>query len=492
MKSTKRYSFYKIGFLSTALICAMLFSFCGKENTIYSYAYTKAAGTVKPESAKIRSEANTSSESVAGVKQSEKVTIIDETKDSAGNVWYKVEVDNKTGYIRADLVTKEKTEAAAQTTSNKTESTETPKVTETPAEVTASSVSSGTVTEASINVRKGPAATDAVVVNAKSGTVVSITGEAKGADGKTWYQVSFLNNNKEVTGFVRSDLLKTSSESVGEETTETEVAPEGTTEESATQPPVPETPENYSEISNVVGSRIIPEGTDISQMNIDESVLLEWQSGNYYLLYTKGTDGTDSWYLYDVGGNTFQKVENLVPNDSEGETDSTGTILGDKGNVVIIILAVLLIIMIILCTVMFLKVRQYKSYGDEGEDDEEDDEEDEDEDDDEPTRVKRSRWKSRNFLKAEEDNEDEDDEEDDEEEDEEEEEEIPVKRSAKKAPIKKLPQSSKTQVQQPTPKPIPKPTPKPAESTPKYQMDLDEDDDEFEFGFLNMDSKDDL
>jgi hypothetical protein len=41
---------------------------------------------------------------------------------------------------------------------------------------------------------------------------LTVTGQATGTDGKTWYQISFISNSVEVTGFIRSDYVALSGE----------------------------------------------------------------------------------------------------------------------------------------------------------------------------------------------------------------------------------------------------------------------------------------
>lgn len=428
MKSTRReFSWLYQAGRAVLILAVFVLLAAGKNYTILSHA--QASATVKAASAKVRSGADTGSDVVAGVKKDDVLTVTGEKTDGQGYTWYEVIVDGNTkGYIRADLVDKSGSLEKAPTV-KKTEETAA-KVTETAADVTESSYTSGSIIAESVNVRKGPSATDAVVASVKKDTVVSITGEAKGADGKPWYQVTCLNNNNEVTGFIRSDLLTPSAESAETESPEAEgtEAEDGSEGDELQPEDLPaEEPENHTEISNVVSSRIIPDGMKIEDMKIDADTLAGWQSGNYFMLYTKDTDGVDAWYLYDIAQGISQKLDTSVFGGGEDKPEDTG--LGDTGKLIVIILAALLIVMIIVCTVLFIKLRSDR-WDDEDEEEEDDEEEEEDEDD---GRVKRGKWKPRNFLRV-------DDEE--EEEDEDEEEEIPVRRPVKKAPPKQAPRKT--------------------------------------------------
>lgn len=427
MKSTKISSFLSRTGRAAAVLALAVCLAAGKDNTILSHA--QASATVKAGSAKIRSSADKGSDVVVGVKKDDKLSVTGEKTDSEGYTWYEVVVDGSTkGYIRADLVDKSGTIEKSDKSVNQEEPAA--KFTETSAEVTSSSHTSGSVIPDSANVRKGPATTDAVVGSVKKGTTLSITGEANGSDGSIWYQISFTNNGSEATGFILSDLVEPSGDAAGseEETLGAEgEAGEGEpgSEDIPEEQPVTE-PENGTEISNVVSSRIIPEGMDLTEMEIDAQTLEGWQSGNYFLLYTKGTDGSDAWYLYDIAQGTSQKIDNLVSDGSEDENE--GLSLGGTGKLIVIILAALLIIMIIVCTVLFLKLRSDR-WDDEA--DEDDDEDDEDDDDD--TRVRRNKWRPKNFIQ--EDDEDEEDEEEDDE-------EVPVRRPVKR-PVAQQPAPQK-------------------------------------------------
>ncbi len=61
----------------------------------------------------VRSGAGTSKGVVTVVYQNEKVTVTGQTKDSSGNIWYKIKTaSGKTGYIRSDLLKAATTSAA--------------------------------------------------------------------------------------------------------------------------------------------------------------------------------------------------------------------------------------------------------------------------------------------------------------------------------------------------------------------------------------------
>ena len=71
-----------------------------------SRAYQPTVGIVSAAAAKVRKEPSTSSDVVGSLLKGSSVTITDEVTDSAGSMWYKVTVENSTGYIRSDLLIK--------------------------------------------------------------------------------------------------------------------------------------------------------------------------------------------------------------------------------------------------------------------------------------------------------------------------------------------------------------------------------------------------
>lgn len=387
-----------------------------------------ATGTVTAESAMIRSKAGISGEKLAGVVKNDTLDVISKTTGEDGNTWYQVHVNGSTkGYIRADLVTVSGDVATASGTTEEAAGMEltaaqTDQSTETTATVTESSVTSATVSKASINVRKGPATTDAIVAgNIKQGTVLSVTGETTGSDGKLWYQVSFESNGSALTGFVRYDIVDVST-------------PEPTEEEPAEETPetqAPEEPEaGGAEINRVITSRILPEGANIADMTIDESTLQSWQAGRYYLLYLVNPDGSKEWYLYDLDSHIFNPMYQRTEGDAGGEAAGTdsGSGFGTTAKIIVAILAVIVVILIGIIVLLVLKLRNQEEDWDDYGDEDDDDEEEEDEAD---SHVNSRAWRPRNFLRS--SDEEEEDEEEDEDEDEDEEEEIPKKRPVRRA-----------------------------------------------------------
>lgn len=211
-----------------ALLAAMVLWLTADIFSIASRADSQ--GQVTATSAKVRSEASTSSASVASAFKDEVVTITGEVQGADGKVWYAVTTSkNVKGYIRSDLVQKIDGSTPPQQTS----------APETPAQVTEVNPVSATVTSTTpVRVRSNASTTSQILTTVTDGTVLTVTGQATGADNKLWYHVTFISNNADVTGFVRSDYVKLSGDLNPVTQTPT---PEATPEpEQPTPEPVPE------------------------------------------------------------------------------------------------------------------------------------------------------------------------------------------------------------------------------------------------------------
>jgi len=174
----------------------------------------QAADTVKIKvaGANIRKEATTDSEIVGNVKKDSELTVLSQVTAADGKVWYQVKVDaNTNGYIRFDLVNFIADTGANQTTGGNTGTT-------TPinnANVTEVVPVSGTVKGAeTVRVRSDAdtKSNDNVVASAKKGTALTVTGTTSASDGKTWYRVKFVEDGKEINGFIRADYIELAGE----------------------------------------------------------------------------------------------------------------------------------------------------------------------------------------------------------------------------------------------------------------------------------------
>ncbi len=186
-------------------------------------SHAQSQGKVTASSANIRKEANPSSQVLGSAAKDANLTINHQTKGSDGNTWYQVFVNAETlGYIRADLVTitdgstpntVTSTGTSSTTTPNTGTSGTTPSNNETPTEVTAVAPVSASVKGGNqVRVRSNASTTSQIVTTVERGSVLTVKGQATGADSKVWYQVEFISNGAQVSGFIRSDYVDISGE----------------------------------------------------------------------------------------------------------------------------------------------------------------------------------------------------------------------------------------------------------------------------------------
>lgn len=356
-------------------------------------AYTETAGIVSADAAKVRKEPNTSSDVVAGLLRGSTVMVTDEVTDSAGMVWYKVNVENNTGYIRSDLLIKATTSTGNTTTSDTTASNTATQTESKPEPTTAKAIAE---TKAYVNfesarVREGASTNHEIVGSAVENTPVVITGEAKGNDGKLWYQVKYNNAaGREVTGFIRSDLLtigeppaeETPAEETEEETAEGEAEGEAAAEGEGTE-------------AGAEGEGT--ENTEVSEeTQVEEPAPEETVKPDYEMVYTQNNEGVDEWYLYDNINGTRQTLAGLMAAAEAGTNQSAATAKQmSTQKIIIIVLAVIVAILAVTVTLLLFKIKDFYDEGyedyDEDEVDEEDEEEDEDDEEEEISVVRKKR-----------------------------------------------------------------------------------------------------
>ena len=211
-KTVQRTSKFKAfwGMLALVLVLgAGLFA----ENLAF-VSHAESAAKVTASSAKIRKSADSSSEVIGSAAKDKTISIKSQTKGADGYTWYEVYVDaNTLGYIRSDLVSITDGSTPPSSSTTTTAATPAPAVNETPVDVTAVEPVSATVTGGqSVRVRSNASTTSQIVTTAENGMALTVTGQAAGTDGNTWYQVNFIANNTEVTGFIRSDYVALSGE----------------------------------------------------------------------------------------------------------------------------------------------------------------------------------------------------------------------------------------------------------------------------------------
>ncbi len=347
--------------------------------------------TVIASAAKIRATASTSSDVLAGVKSGDTLSICGQTTGEDGKVWYQVYVNADTkGFIRSDLIQKNSEGTIATVPNENANANASASTTTTTTTTTAVDRKNVTVVTNGVRIRKGASTQHDVVATANRGMVLTITGETSGSDGKVWYQVVFSYNNKEITGFIRSDLVTSenvpNTPAVSEITGTEETPAETVTEEPATEQPsepVAEEPEAEPEDENA----------NIILMNVEEEVyvlpefeqiILKWEdqninafkNGKFYLFYAQKQSGETGWFLYDSENGVYQRY---VYDTADATVPSSGALSGSL--LPILILGVVVVILLVVIVLMFLKLREYTM--DYYDDDDEEYDDDEDEEDDE-------------------------------------------------------------------------------------------------------------
>ena len=284
-------------------------------------SHAESAAKVTASSAKIRKSADSSSEVIGSASKDKTISIKSQTKGADGYTWYEVYVDaNTLGYIRSDLVsiTDGSTPSSSSgTTTTTTTATPAPTVNETPVEVTAVEPLSATVTGGqSVRVRSNASTTSQIVTTAENGMALTVTGQATGTDGKTWYQITFISNSIEVTGFIRSDYVALSGE---------------------LQAPVEEQPAEEQPVEEQ------PEDTQTTSKDWDTQL--------------QG----DAWYLLDMAGQKQYKIEDLF-NSIDQITEINAQFDTDQKKLksqkaVIIVLVILLVFLAAAVTLLIFKIK---------------------------------------------------------------------------------------------------------------------------------------
>jgi len=160
-----------------------------------------ANGKVTATSANVRKEADKNSDAVGGLLKNDTFVVKGQTTGADGKIWYLIVFGNgKEGYVRSDLVSVDGEVGTVGNTTTTTPSVQT-------SGVTKLNPVSGSVTGKTVNIRAGAGADTDKVSSVNKGDVLTIIGQATGSDDKVWYQVTFISNNKEVTGFIRSDYV---------------------------------------------------------------------------------------------------------------------------------------------------------------------------------------------------------------------------------------------------------------------------------------------
>ncbi len=448
----------KKGLYILAGIAIMVYVLLFGGNAMVSYAAEIRTIT----DAKIRSEADTGSAQVGSAPQGTTLSVLGETQGADNNTWYQVSVNGQTGYIRKDLT--EDVDGGSEASGT----------------VAQTDITSGVIGGSSATVRKGPSTSAGKAAGVEAGATVKITGEALGDDGSTWYQVDVDGQS----GFIRSDLFDEAgfAREGGEEG-----IPEGEGEDGGEETPEepaeggeeePAEPEGGTRVVNVLSSKVIPDGVDIEDMEINADTLAGWVSDEYYLLKTKTEEGQEDYYIYILSSGKLEKLK-------LAGSGSLSSVMEGSGKFIVIGVGVLVVILIIICIMLAVKLRGYQGYdgygGGRGYDDD-DEEEYDDEDDEEYDDDDEEEYDDEDDEEYDDDDEEEYDDDEYDEDDEEDERPVRKRRWSPKNFLSRRDEYEEEEEDE-------------EDEDDGYDDEDDEeylDDDDFEFEFLNMDGKDDF
>ena len=292
----------KITYIVCGVLCCVFMWFMF---TTESYAFTRTTGEVTGSSVKVRLSASTDAEVVASVKAGDELDVTDAVNGTDGKVWYKIAVSaDKVGYIRSDFVKLEGGEQAPSTTT-------TPGTTQ----VTPMDDCQGHTNTNNVKVREQASTGSREIDRLNQDIVFDILGTAQDVDGKTWYQVSYIDDGVGINGFIRSDLV--------------------TMMEKEEEP--------------------LPEGEVIELEDPDEEEpAVPTPEKNYEAVFTTDENGQYVWYLYDRTAGQRYKVDQLLQVDKEDQEKLDSLSGANFGLKIALIISVCLLIMMIVAVVFYI------------------------------------------------------------------------------------------------------------------------------------------
>lgn len=260
-----------------ALMAAMVMTVSLLAGSFSLQVQAETTGKVTATSANVRKTADKNSDAVGGLLKNDTFSVQGKVTGNDGKVWYLITFGSGTqGYVRSDLVSVDgEVETVTNTTTNTT-NTNTNTNTNTTVQttgITRLNPVSGTVNGKTVNIRAGAGTTYSKVASVNKGTVLTITGQATGSDNKVWYQVTFISNNKEITGFIRHDYV----DPAGDLTPYTEPNTQPEPDVPSTEPDEPSVP------STEPDEPAVSEPKDWETEQLDGKwMLVENSSGKYY------------------------------------------------------------------------------------------------------------------------------------------------------------------------------------------------------------------
>lgn len=301
--------------------------------------------------AKVRSSASTSASQITSYAQNTTISIRGQVQGSDGYTWYEIWTDADTlGYVRSDLV--EITDGTTPPTSTNTSQPGT----NNQSQATVSRVNpiSATVKGGdNVRIRSNATTNSQIVANVQSGLVLTVNGQANSLDndGKVWYQVSYISDSTEVSGFIREDYVTLSGELTPYTEPENDPGTEPDPEVTPETPPQPETSKEYDtvehdgtwyvkipggqeydiaallEVNNYMSEQAGAEKRVKSQKVVIVILvfLLIAAAGAIGFLVYKIRDMMDSAYFNAVEHETLRRRSAQAGQSGRGQTDKKGT-----------------------------------------------------------------------------------------------------------------------------------------------------------------------
>ena len=283
-------------------------------------SFATSTGVVNTETARMRAEANTTSNIVALVSQDEKVEILEKSGD-----WYKVKYKDNTGYIYAQYVdnkdkkdeqstnntTAQNNTVSNITVNNETENNNTVENTQTSVEVS-TTTETNTADEKIIenntqilvvedaSLKLVPLINSTEIKSLKANTPVTVLDYANG-----WYFV----NSEDAQGWVRKEKLDTLKQ--------TQKESESKTEETAVEDTTTETEEKTETKTT---KYVNVEKANLREKASKDSSTVKSISKNTAVTVV-GTEGT--WSKVEVDGKTGYILSELLSSDKVKETTNT-------------------------------------------------------------------------------------------------------------------------------------------------------------------------
>lgn len=289
---------------------------------------------VKSDNTRIRNSASTDSDVMQAVNAGDRLDVVSEEKDGEGKTWYKVSINNVSGYVRSDTVEKESEADAAAASAEPVSSSST---------VESMPSQAATVNKNDVNVRSTASTNGSVVAKLAEGAAVTLTGTSTDGSNKKWYQVNFINNGANVTGFIREDFVE-----LGDVVAE---APDG-------EAAAGEGAEGDAGLEDIYSDMPTESGA---------------ANNDYELFFEPDQEGVDCWYIHDNKIQKRYKLEQLMQADEMNtrNLEIKNKEIG-KMKIAVIVLAVLLVFALIAAGFFGFKYHDAKDNDDEDDDDEDD------------------------------------------------------------------------------------------------------------------------